>query len=80
MLPDRVSNPGPLTYELGALPIALRGPALCNIVYISLLITLSQGRFVLTIEKAQENGVLHLSNVCLCKEVPLFSLLYNVVK
>ena len=35
MLPDRVSNPGPLTYESGALPIALRGPAfncrlLCN--------------------------------------------------
>ena len=27
MLPDRVSNPGPLTYESGALPIALRGPA-----------------------------------------------------
>ena len=27
MLPDRVSNPGPLTYEPGALPIALRGPA-----------------------------------------------------
>ena len=27
MLPDRVSNPGPLTYELGALPIALCGPA-----------------------------------------------------
>ena len=27
MLPDRVSNPGPLTYETGALPIALRGPA-----------------------------------------------------
>ena len=26
MLPDRVSNPGPLTYETGALPIALRGP------------------------------------------------------
>ena len=22
MLPDRVSNPGPLTYESGALPIA----------------------------------------------------------
>ena len=35
MLPDRVSNPGPLTYESGALPIALRGPAkimLSNIV------------------------------------------------
>ena len=27
MLPDRVSNPGPLTYESGALPIALRGRA-----------------------------------------------------
>ena len=26
MLPDRVSNPGPLTYESDALPIALRGP------------------------------------------------------
>ena len=25
MLPDRVSNPGHLTYESGALPIALRG-------------------------------------------------------
>ena len=30
MLPDRVSNPGPLTYEPGALPIALRGPACAN--------------------------------------------------
>ena len=27
MLPDRVSNQGPLTYEPGALPTALRGPA-----------------------------------------------------
>ena len=27
MLPDRVSNPGPLTYESDALPIVLRGPA-----------------------------------------------------
>ena len=27
MLPDRVSNSGPLTYESGAPPIALRGPA-----------------------------------------------------
>ena len=27
MLPDRVSNPGSLIYESGALPIALRGPA-----------------------------------------------------
>ena len=27
MLPERVSNPGPLTYESEALLIALRGPA-----------------------------------------------------
>ena len=27
MLPDWASNPGPLTYESGALPIALRGQA-----------------------------------------------------
>ena len=27
MLPDQVSNPGPLTYESGALPIALCGSA-----------------------------------------------------
>ena len=26
MLPDRVSNPGPLTYLSGALPIAQHGP------------------------------------------------------
>ena len=31
MLPDRVSNPGPLTYESGALPTALRGPANCDL-------------------------------------------------
>ena len=34
MLPDRVSNPGPLTYESGALPIALRGPARTNVSFI----------------------------------------------
>ena len=33
MLSDRVSNPGPLTYESGALPIALRGPAILIVVY-----------------------------------------------
>ena len=27
MWPDRVSHPGPPTYESGALPIALHGPA-----------------------------------------------------
>ena len=35
MLPDRVSNPGPLTYESGALPIALRSPAELSIIYVS---------------------------------------------
>ena len=30
MWPDRVSNPGPLTYESGALPTALRSPAFSN--------------------------------------------------
>ena len=34
MLPDRVSNPGPLTYESGALPIGLCGPAPPNNVII----------------------------------------------
>ena len=38
MLPDRVSNPGPLTYESGALPIALRGPAtVCGVDYTIIL-------------------------------------------
>ena len=31
MLPDRVSNPGPLTYGSGALPIVLRGPACVHV-------------------------------------------------
>ena len=30
MLPDWVLNPGPLTFESGALPIALRGPAIAE--------------------------------------------------
>ena len=32
MLPDRVSNREPLTYESGALPIALCGPAIMVII------------------------------------------------
>ena len=42
MWPDRVSNPGPPTYESGALPAALRGLApevnnhrLCNLKFTS---------------------------------------------
>ena len=47
MLPDRVSNPGPLTYESGALPIAQRGPAHacgnCPSFRIELLVTVNLG-------------------------------------
>ena len=28
MWPDRVSNPGPLTYQSGVVPTALRGPSM----------------------------------------------------
>ena len=42
MLPDRVSNPGPLTYESGALPIALGVPILKHItVFHDLILGLS---------------------------------------
>ena len=34
MLPDRVSNPRPLTYESGALQIALRGPAAVHVFHL----------------------------------------------
>ena len=33
MLPDRVSNPGSLTYETGALPAELCGPATIDGMY-----------------------------------------------
>ena len=48
MLPDRVSNPGPLTYESDALPIALRGPAIRvvrNTVHIVLICLGGDGLF-----------------------------------
>ena len=44
MLPDRVSNPGPLTYESGALPIALRGPANREIARFTGLVQNSSGQ------------------------------------
>ena len=47
MLPDRVSNPGPLTYESGALPIALRGPALALRTAVLSAIGLNTKEFVL---------------------------------
>ena len=48
MLPDRVSNLGPLTYESGALPIALRGPAQCRGVLL-IWITVRQGPTALAV-------------------------------
>ena len=51
MWPDRVSNPGPLSSESGALPTALRGPAFMKnnrqfIPYLSLLpFSLSESRY-----------------------------------
>ena len=43
MLPYRVSNPGPLTYESGALPIVLRGPA--HTCVLSFLYTICYSRY-----------------------------------
>ena len=48
MLPDRVSNPGPLTYESGVLPIALRGPAQQSA---SLIKTCKLGKILEKLEK-----------------------------
>ena len=45
MLPDRVSNPGPLTYKSGALLIALRGPAAVPSSFLSPLEKSHSGRF-----------------------------------
>ena len=45
MWPDRVSNPGPLTYESGALPTALRGPAVLHINTSYSLEVMDQTRF-----------------------------------
>ena len=59
MLPDWVSNPGPLTYESGALPIALRGPATSDLLSnISLVV----GRSSLNKYTAQKK----LSHTCVC--------------
>ena len=43
MLPDQVSNPGPLTYESGALPIALCSPAsrkVSSVLSLSVIVTI----------------------------------------
>ena len=56
MLPDRVSNPGPLTYESGALPIALRGPAVTSHrLQYNVILTLC-ARWVITIVSVGVDG------------------------
>ena len=63
MLQDRVSNPGPLTYESGALPIALRSPARfkCNRVKIKFCLWSSLGG-VGKYKKVNSHTVLNKAN------------------
>ena len=49
MWSDRVSNPGPLTCESGALPTALRGPA----IFIEMLVMLYIQCIVHKLEKTR---------------------------
>ena len=64
MLPDRVSNPGPLTYESGALPIALRGP---SIVWIYMYI-FPQTTYVFGYNFFSCKGITSLSYSCIINE------------
>ena len=48
MWPDRVSNPGPLTYKSGARPIALRSPAW----------SYSRDSVITTVNTATQSGLL----------------------
>ena len=60
MLPDRVSNPGPLTYESGVLPIALRGPALTLVEKIMLI---NECSWCCLLDKVMSNvSISHLTN------------------
>ena len=68
MLPDRVSNPGPLTYESGALPIVLRGP---TVIYVFLTFTSSR----LTTLSVLNNWVLNYNNQSVYY---IISLLHNI--
>ena len=54
MLSDRVSNPGPLTYESGALLIALRGPMSRKLKWLS-MDNLSSPPFALVTYRHVEN-------------------------
>ena len=56
MLPDRASNPGPLTYESGALPIALRGPARCMETAVHGIQAIDPHYFYLTLRQNTTSG------------------------
>ena len=67
MLPDRVSNPGPLSYESGALPIALRGPACPILLYLQKIHNFNNLYFaVLTnCPESESFGALKVRTYCL---------------
>ena len=62
MLPDRVLNPGPLTYESGALPTALRGPAVC---YLNCCLHIAKLLYSLAVLKYLDNDNLISSKTLL---------------
>ena len=65
MWPDRVSNPGPPTYESGALPIALRGPAACDLTFSSLKIKILMWDIVFFVMMIRINRNLQKKNLLL---------------
>ena len=75
MLPDRVSNPGPLTYESGALPIALRGPA--KVVYTK-KIPDKFCRYNYVLEHRIPRSIAHA--FCLCYSCNTIMMFMSVVK
>ena len=65
MLPARVSNPGPLTYESGALPIALRGPARILVSQCILGMVYEKERFFLLSLLLSVPGIKKITNLLL---------------
>ena len=66
MLPDRVSNPGPLTYKSDALPIALSARLFVNKLYCT---QNSKNCGVLTISSAPELSFLCKRQTMICVPV-----------
>ena len=69
MLPDRVSNPGPLTYESGALSTALRGQ-----IFTKRQATFEQRREKISLKLAHTLIVVFHSFVCIFKFKKLHAL------